>query len=115
MWLITQLKDDWLWRLPNRLDNMKFKGLSRPCYTILCLAYYTIKDLLIILSYCAYRYYKFIFYDFWQYILYNEEFKTACRETITLIKDLTEQTIFFTVYYAKTAKAKLETLLKHKK
>lgn len=82
MILLDHIKDDWLYRLPFRLDHMKFKGVNRPAYTIICLAYYSIKSLLL-LSFVAlfyeikfaFLFFKFIFWDIWIWI-----FKVDKRE-----------------------------------
>ena len=73
MKITTQLKDDWLWRLPERLDNMKFKGVNRPAYTLLCLLYYTIKDLIIVVFVLLIRLYKLIFWDIWKWMFKFED------------------------------------------
>lgn len=73
MKLTTQLKDDWLWRLPERLDNMKFKGANRPAYTLLCLMYYSIKDIIIIVCVLTFRLYKLIFWDIWKWVFNFEQ------------------------------------------
>lgn len=75
MILLEHIKEDWLYRLPYRLDNMKFRGLNRPAYTLICLVYYSIKS--IILLYFAvlvcgikfiYLFPKFIFWDIWNWM-----------------------------------------------
>ena len=66
--MIEYIKEDWLYRLPYRLDTMSYKGVNRPAYTILCLIYYSIKSILLLYFYFAYRFFKFIFWDGWRWI-----------------------------------------------
>ncbi len=66
--MIEYIKEDWLYRLPHRLDTMPYKGVNRPVYTILCLIYYSIKSILLLYFYFAYRFFKFIFWDGWRWI-----------------------------------------------
>lgn len=68
MILIEHIKEDWLCRLPYRLDHMKFKGLNRPAYTLICLTYYSTKSILLLLFYFLFLFYKFVFWDFWRWI-----------------------------------------------
>ena len=82
MKMFEYLKEDWLYRLPYRLDNMSFRGLARPAYTILCLIYYSIKSILLLYFYFAYRFFKFVFWDIWNWI-----FKLDQKEPIVKIKN----------------------------
>ncbi len=75
MILLDHIKEDWLCRLPYRLDNMRYRGLNRPAYTLICLVYYSVKSL--ILLYLTALFYgfkfvllfpKFIFWDIWNWI-----------------------------------------------
>lgn len=66
--MIEYIKEDWLYRLPHRLDTMPYKGVNRPVYAILCLIYYSIKSILLLYFYFAYRFFKFIFWDGWRWI-----------------------------------------------
>lgn len=66
--VLEYVKDDWLDRLPYRLDTMKFRGLNRPAYTLICLVYYSIKSVLVLLIYALVRIYKFILWDIWIWI-----------------------------------------------
>ena len=71
--VIEYIKDDWLDRLPYRLNNMKFKGLNRPAYTLICLMYYSIKSVLILLIYTLVRVYKFVLWDIWIWIFKTDK------------------------------------------
>lgn len=66
--VIEYVKDDWLDRLPHRLDTMKFKGLNRPAYTLICLMYYSLKSVFVFVIYALVRVYKFILWDIWIWI-----------------------------------------------
>lgn len=55
MLLIEHLKDDWTYRLPSRLKNNRYRGLSRPCYQLLAILFYITKDIVII-ALCGYSY-----------------------------------------------------------
>ncbi|MCI5898284.1 MAG: hypothetical protein MRZ82_04715 [Firmicutes bacterium] len=48
MVLIEHLKEDWAYRLPFRLRNNRYRGLSRPSYQLLAIIYYIIKAIVII-------------------------------------------------------------------
>lgn len=76
MTIIEHIREDWLYRLPYRLDHMKFKGANRPAYTLLCLMYYSVKALLLLFFALAFRFFKFFLYDLWRGIFtgaWNEE------------------------------------------
>lgn len=55
MILIEQLKEDWIYCLPFRLRNNRYRGLSRPSYQLLVFLYYTAKSI-VILTFCVYYY-----------------------------------------------------------
>lgn len=55
MVLIEHLKDDWTYRLPFRLRNNRYSGLSRPSYQLLAILYYLAKAIVII-ALCGYYY-----------------------------------------------------------
>lgn len=55
MVLIEHLKEDWTYRLPFRLRNNRYRGLSRPSYQLLAILYYFAKAI-VILAFCAYYY-----------------------------------------------------------
>lgn len=66
--VIQHIKDDWTYRLPNRICNNRYRGPSRPSYAILCCMYYPIKDVfLLLLAFDVYAI-KFIFWDFWKWL-----------------------------------------------
>lgn len=65
---IEHIKEDWLLRLPYRLDTMKFKGLNRPAYTLICLMYYSIKAVVLLILYGTFRLCKFILWDIWVWL-----------------------------------------------
>lgn len=67
--LLEYIKEDWQYRLPYRLHNMKFRGVNRPAYIILCLLYYSVKSLLLLYFYLAFRFFKFILWDGWRWIV----------------------------------------------
>lgn len=67
--MIEYIKEDWLYRLPYRLDHMKYKGLNRPAYTLLCLIYYSLKSLLLLYFYFAFRLFKFVLWDGGKWII----------------------------------------------
>lgn len=48
MVLIEHLKGDWTYRLPFRLRNNRYRGLSRPSYQLLVVFYYCIKAIIIL-------------------------------------------------------------------
>ena len=53
MVLIEHLKEDWTYRLPFRLRNNRYRGLSRQSYQLLAILYYIFKAV-VILTLCAY-------------------------------------------------------------
>ncbi len=55
MVLLEHLKDDWVYRLPFRLRNNRYRGLSRLSYQLLAILYYIVKAV-VILTLCAYYY-----------------------------------------------------------
>ncbi len=58
------IKEDWSYRLPERLTYNRYRGMSRACYQLLCLLYYFIK-LLFILFLALYYY---IFYGLYLFL-----------------------------------------------
>lgn len=55
MILLEHLKEDWTYRLPFRLRNNRYSGLSRPSYQLLAIIYYILKAIVII-ALCGYYY-----------------------------------------------------------
>ena len=73
MSVIQYVKDDWTTVLPYRLRHNRYRGASRPSYALLCLLYYSIKSFLILYFYGAFRIYKFILWDLWEWLLNRGE------------------------------------------
>lgn len=73
MSVIQYVKDDWTIVLPYRLRHNRYRGASRPSYALLCLLYYSIKSFLILYFYGAFRIYKFILWDLWEWLLNRGE------------------------------------------
>lgn len=69
---IQHIKDDWRCRLPYRLDTMKFKGLNRPAYTLICLIYYSIKSVFLLVLSVEIYLIKFLFWDIWKWLFQSE-------------------------------------------
>ena len=67
--VLQHIQEDWTCRLPHRLRYNRYKGLSRPCYALLCYLYYPIKDaFLLLLAFDVYAF-KFMLWDFWKWLL----------------------------------------------
>lgn len=83
MVLIEHLKEDWAYRLPFRLRNNRYRGLSRPSYQLLAIIYYVIKAIVII-TLCAYYYILAgactVIKWFWRKIRYSQNTKAADDE-----------------------------------
>lgn len=73
MSVIQYVKDDWTIVLPYRLRHNRYRGASRPSYALLCLLYYSIKSFFILYFYGAFKVYKFILWDFWEWLLNRGE------------------------------------------
>ena len=73
MSVIQYVKDDWMEVLPYRLRHNRYRGASRPSYALLCLLYYSIKSFFILSIYGAFRIYKFILWDLWEWLLNRGE------------------------------------------
>lgn len=69
--ILNHIKADWLIRLPYRTHNNRYRGMSRICYALLCLLYYTVKDVILLLMYLMFRVYKLILWDIWQALYYR--------------------------------------------
>lgn len=66
--VIQHIKDDWTYRLPYRIHNNRYRGLSRPSYVVLCCMYYPIKAVfLLVVAFDVYAV-KFIVWDFWKWL-----------------------------------------------
>lgn len=66
--IIQHIKDDWTYRLPYRIHNNRYRGLSRPSYVLICFMYYPIKAIfLLLLAFDVYAI-KFILWDFWKWL-----------------------------------------------
>ena len=83
MVLIKHLKEDWAYRLPFRLRNNRYRGLSRPSYQLLAIIYYIIKAIVII-TLCAYYYILagvcLVIKWLWRKIRYSQNTETANSE-----------------------------------
>ncbi len=66
MFLIETIKEDWSYRLPERLKYNRYRGTNRICYQFLCLLYYPIKTLLLLLL----SVYYYIFYGLYLILKY---------------------------------------------
>ena len=73
MSVIQYVKDDWKIVLPYRLRHNRYRGASRPSYALLCLLYYSIKSFFILYFYGAFKVYKFILWDLWEWLLNRGE------------------------------------------
>ena len=73
MSVIQYVKDDWTIVLPYRLRHNRYRGASRPSYALLCLLYYSIKSFLILYFYGAFKVYKFMLWDLWEWLLNRGE------------------------------------------
>ncbi len=71
--IIEYVKDDWLWRFPQKVKYNRYRGLSRPAFVFWCFLYYVIKDALILYFYFAFRFFKFVFWDIWNWIFKIDE------------------------------------------
>lgn len=75
MRLLDYVKEDWLIRLPYRLDANRYRGWSRPAFGFFCIVYYCLKSLLLLYFLLAFVLYKFFLWDIW-----NRLFKIDQRE-----------------------------------
>ena len=73
MSVIQYVKDDWTIVLPYRLRHNRYRGASRPSYALLCLLYYSIKSFFILYFYGAFKVYKFMLWDLWEWLLNRGE------------------------------------------
>ena len=71
--IFQHIKDDWIYRLPYRLDTMKFKGANRPAYTLICLMYYSIKSIFLFLLATEIYFFKFVLWDIWKFLFKFED------------------------------------------
>lgn len=71
MFILTHIKEDWRVRLPYRLYRNPYKRMSKPCYALLCLMYYAVKDVGLILFYLYFRFLKLIAWDVWKWLYYR--------------------------------------------
>lgn len=71
--IIQYVKDDWQWRFPEKVRHNRYRGASRPAYVFWCFLYYVIKDALILYFYFAFRFFKFVFWDFWNWAFKIDE------------------------------------------
>lgn len=68
MSVIQYVKYDWTVILPYRIIHNRYRGASRPSYALICLVYYSVKSLLILYFYGAFKFYKFILWDIWKWL-----------------------------------------------
>lgn len=66
--IIQHIKDDWTYRFPYRIQNNRYRGLSRSSYVMLCCMYYFIKDLFLILLAFEVYFIKFFVWDLWKWL-----------------------------------------------
>ncbi len=91
MFLIETIKDDWSYRLPERLKYNRYRGTNRLSYQFLCLLYYPMKTLfLLVLSVYYYLFYglylllKFFFER--KDVYYEDDEYEECFEEDTSIE-----------------------------
>ena len=73
MSVIQYVKDDWTIVLPYRLRHNRYRGTNRLYYALICFLYYSIKSFFILSVYGAFRIYKFILWDLWEWLLNRGE------------------------------------------
>lgn len=69
MVLIEHIKQDWSVRLPYHLRHNRYRGLSRPSYSLLCVMYYLIKSAVLLCLFLSFVSMKFLFWDIWVEVL----------------------------------------------
>ena len=78
MIIIKTIKEDWSYRLPEKLKYNRYSGTNRLCYQFLCLLYYPIKTLLLLLLsvyyYIFYGLYLILKYFFDRDTYYDDDF-----------------------------------------
>lgn len=74
MFLIETIKEDWSYRMPERLNYNRYRGINRICYQFLCLLYYPIKTLFLLFL----SVYYYIFYGLYQLLKFFFERKESC-------------------------------------
>ena len=65
MGVVRYIRRDWFMVMPRRIENSRYRGLSRPAYSFLCFAYYFTKSLFVLVVYSLFRFYKFLLWDVW--------------------------------------------------
>lgn len=82
MRLIQHVQHDWSVRVPCLLRNNRYRGLSRPAYTILCLLYHLVKTVLFVYLFACFRVLKFFLWDIWvnSFRRDDEEFEDEVEE-----------------------------------
>ena len=96
--IIQYVKDDWQWRFPEKVRYNRYSGVSRPAYVFWCFLYYVIKDALVLYAYFVFRFFKFVFWDFWNrvfkidespgFIRLKEKFGTYSEDVDCQVEDL---------------------------
>lgn len=81
--LIDHLKEDWTYRLSFRLQNNRYRGLSRLCYPLWVILYYFVKAVFII-ELCVFFYMMsglgFIVRWIWRIIKYSKNTRTRFHQ-----------------------------------
>lgn len=79
MKMFEYIKEDWLYRLPYRVRHNRYRGVNRPAYAFWCFVYYVIKDALLLYVYFIFRFFKFVFWDIWNWIFKLDQKKPIVK------------------------------------
>lgn len=66
--VIEYVRSDWQEVLPYRLATMRFRGVNRPAYALICVVYYSLKSAFLLILAGTIRLYKFVFWDIWKWL-----------------------------------------------
>lgn len=83
MIIIETIKGDWVYRLPNKLKYNRYYGANRLSYQILCLLYYPLKTLILLLL----SVYYYLFYGLYLVLKYFFDRETYYKDDCSAYDD----------------------------
>ena len=78
--IVQYIKDDWMFRLPERWNNNRHTGLNKIAYNILCVFYYVLKEIIVVFFVLMMMVYKFFLWDVWNKLLNFDKYEWYRKE-----------------------------------
>ena len=80
--ILRYIRDDWKVRLPQKWSDNRYIGLSRTAFYILCVFYFLVKEVILLLAAFSVRFYKFFLWDIWRSIFSFDKYNWYTNQKI---------------------------------